>query len=61
MKLLLQAADFLLGLAAILFLAVFLAGCGAEPEPEVVARHEVCTVKINPDGTIACVCKEVEP
>jgi hypothetical protein len=45
---------------AAILAAAFLAACGADAPPEpppVVAVHEICTVTIQPDGSIVCECR----
>lgn len=54
----------MLRIAVALFSVVFLLACGSEatpPDDQVVALHEVCTVRIQPDGTIVCTCVPADP
>ena len=54
-----EGLAFFVGMAGILSL-LFLAGCGSEPEPAVVARTEVCTVRLLPGGQVECRCGVVK-
>jgi hypothetical protein len=49
-----------LGTALVIAALLSLGGCGKEAEPEVVARHEVCTVSFQADGSVECVCEVVK-